>query len=140
MAQAVDGALAGWGDASRQFRTTNVTVKDFRIQGDGGEVIAVPEMKMQVAVANGLRSGARGRFYLSTGGAPRLFGVRLDDGTQAFDGNDSFDVWMVAIFYLVLGVAFFWTLIGIVVAWLGWKIVRQIKDAKRARLLFDADG
>jgi hypothetical protein len=142
MARAVDGVITGWDDASRQFRTSDVTVKGFRLKADAGEEISVPEMKMQSATWRVLGSGARGRFYLASGRGlkPTVYGVRLADGTQAFDGNTGFDMWLVAGMYLVLGIAFFWTIIGLVVAWLGWKIVRQMRDAKAAQALFEADA
>ena len=142
MARAVDGVITGWDDASRQFRTTDVTVKDFRLRTDAGEEISVAGMKMQVAVWRALGNGAAGRFYLASGKglAPTIYGVRLKNGTAAFDGDTGFDTLLVAGMYLVLGIAFFWTIIGLVVAWLGWKVVRRRRDAKAAQALFEADA
>jgi hypothetical protein len=142
MAKTVNGTITAWSDGSRRFRTTDVTVNDVSIRDDAGETLNFPKLEMQLKVARLLFNGARGRFYLSSGKRldAYLFGVKLSDGGQAFDGNDGFDTWMVAIFYLVVGVAFAWTIIGIFVALVGWRLIRQMKDAKAAKALYDADA
>ena len=142
MARIVDGTLVGWGDGSRIFRTTDAKVKDFRLQQDDGQALVFPAIHMQMPLTRELSAGAKGRFYLSSGKKldDHLYGVSLAGGKRLFSADDGFDNRLVATFYLVLGIAFFWTILGIFVARTGWRIFRQMKDARAARALFDADG
>ncbi len=142
MPKVVDGVITGWGDASRQFRTTRVTVKDFVLRADDGSEIRVPRMRMQLPVANLLHEGSRARFYMSSGRFrdPMIYGVRLQSGYADFDGDTDFDMWIVAGMYWMLGIAFSWLGIGLVLVYLGWKSVRQMRDARAAKRLFNADA
>ena len=142
MARAIDGTITATGEATRRFRTTDVTVRDLSIGTDNGSEERFRTIGAQLPVANALSEGARGRFYLSSGlwMKPYVYGADVEGRPRVFDGNNAFDTWMVVIFYLVLGVAFFWTGIGLVVAWLGLQQFRLLRDAKAARALFDADA
>jgi hypothetical protein len=142
MAKRIEGTIESLGESTRRFRTTEVTIRDFKIARDGGGTEVWPELRTELDVVRELRTPARGTLYVTDvkGARPQLFGIRLAGQAPTFDAGAGFDSQIANLFLLVLGIAFFWTGIGLWLAWSMWKQRRVFADGKRARALFDEDG
>jgi hypothetical protein len=142
MAKRIEGTIESLGEASRRFRTTEVTIRDFKIARADGGIEVWPELRTDLNVVRDLRTPARGTLYVTDvkGAAPQLFGLRLTGQAPMFDAGAGIDSQIANLFLLVMGIAFFWTGIGLWFAWSMWKQRRVFADGKRARALFDEDA
>lgn len=81
------------------------------IEVDGGGQRVIKKASAGGAVADALRRGGKGRFYLSTyGGQTGVHGVRLDDGTQVYAHYNNVEKMLVigvfaGLFMLIVGLA-----------------------------------
>ena len=80
------------------------------IDVDGGGQRVIKKASAAGEVADALRRGGKGRFYLSTyGGQTGVHGVRLDDGTQAYAHYNNLELMLMigiaaGAFFLVIGI------------------------------------
>ena len=81
------------------------------IELGGGEQRVLRKASAAGDVADAIRRGGKGRFYLSTyGGQTGVHGVRMDDGTQAYVHYNNIEMMVLigvaaGLFMLVIGLA-----------------------------------
>ncbi len=88
-----EGAIESLGATTRRFRTTEVTIRDFKMSRADGGTELWPELKTDLEVVRELRTPARGTLYLTDvkGTAPQLVGLRLAGQAPTFDDGAGVD-------------------------------------------------